>query len=146
LFAKRIHTLPVVIDQVCTDCNTDFQLPPKIFYWVQVWRLARPLQDLDMLLMEPLHTCPGCVFQVIVMLDGPATTHHQCSYRGKEVVGQNLTIHGPIHPPLNTVQSSCPLCRKASLKNDVSTSMLHGWDGVLGVILIRLPPNMGHGV
>ncbi len=23
--------------------NTDFQLPQKIFYWVQVWRLARPL-------------------------------------------------------------------------------------------------------
>ncbi len=30
----------------------------------------------------------------------------------KEVVGQNLAIHGPIHPPLNTVQSSCPLYRK----------------------------------
>ncbi len=33
------------------------------------------------------------VFGVIVMLEDPATTHLQCSYRGKEVVGQNLTIH-----------------------------------------------------
>jgi len=35
-------------------------------------------------------------------------------------------------------------CRKASPKNDVFTSMLHGWDGVLGVLLIVLllpPPN-----
>ncbi len=45
----------------------------------------------------------------------------------------------PIHPPLNTVQSSCPLCSKAPPKHDVSTPMLHGWDGVLGNVLI-LPP------
>ncbi|KAJ4934830.1 hypothetical protein JOQ06_007611 [Pogonophryne albipinna] len=30
--------------------NTDFQLPPKIFYEVEIWRLARPHQDLEMLL------------------------------------------------------------------------------------------------
>lgn len=28
---------------------------PKIFYGVEMWRLARPLQDLEMLLMKPLH-------------------------------------------------------------------------------------------
>ncbi len=33
-----------------------------MFYWVQVWRLARPLQDLEMLLTEPLLSCPCCVF------------------------------------------------------------------------------------
>ena len=77
----RDHTFPVVLYQVCTHCsrdfgpllhtdllqilevsglslgNTDFQLPPKIFYWVQVWRLSRPLQDLEMLLTEPLLSC-----------------------------------------------------------------------------------------
>ncbi len=45
--------------------------------------------------------------------------------------GQRRT--GPIHPPHNTVQSSCPLCRKAPPKDDVSTPMLHSWDGVLGL-------------
>ncbi len=75
------------------------------------------------------------------MLEDPATTHLQCSYWGKEVVGQNLAIHGPIHPPLNTVQSSCPLCRNTPPKYDVSTPMLHGWDVVLGIVLILLPPN-----
>ncbi len=92
-----------------------------------------------MLLTEPLLSCPCCVFGVIVMLEDPATTHLQCSYWGTEVVGCNLTIHGPIHPPLNTVHSSCPLCRKAPPKHDVSTPMLHGWDGVLGIVLILLP-------
>ncbi len=66
-----------------------------------------------MLLTEPLLSCPCCVFGVIVILEDPATTHLQCSYWGKEVVAQNLAIHSPIHPPLNMVQSSCPLCRKA---------------------------------
>ncbi len=39
----------------------DFQLPPKIFYGVETWRLARPLQDLEMLLTKPLLRCPGGV-------------------------------------------------------------------------------------
>ncbi len=100
-----------------------------------------------MLLTEPLLSYPCCVFGVIVMLENPATTHLQCSYWGKEFVGQNVAIHGPIHPPLNTVQSSCPLCRKAPPKHDVSTPMLHGWDGVLEIVLIfLLPPNTASGV
>ncbi len=60
---------------------------------------------------------------------------------------RNLTIHCPNHPPFNTVQSSFPLCRKAPLKHDVSTPMLHGWNGVLGIVLILLlPPNKASGV
>ncbi|XP_070398413.1 uncharacterized protein [Nothobranchius furzeri] len=52
--------------------NTDFQLPPQIFYGVEVWRLARPLQDFQMLLTEPLLCCPGGVFGIIVVLEDPA--------------------------------------------------------------------------
>ena len=97
--------------------------------------------------MEPLPNCPGCVFWVIVMLEDPAMTHLQYSHWGKEVVGQNLAIHEPIHPAFNTVQSSCPLCRKAPPKYDVSTLMLHGWDNALGVVLVHLlHPNTASGV
>ncbi|KAK5617015.1 hypothetical protein CRENBAI_016495 [Crenichthys baileyi] len=74
------------------------------------------------------------------MLEDPATTHLQCSYCGKDVP-QNLVIHGPIHP-LNTVQSSCPLCRKASPKPDVFTPMVHSWDTVHEIVLILFPPDM----
>ncbi len=56
----------------------DFQLPPKIFYGVEIWRLARPLQDLEMLLTKPLLRCPGGVFGIIVMLKDPATFYLQC--------------------------------------------------------------------
>ncbi len=41
------------------------------------WRLARPLQDLNMLLLEPLLCCLGCVFWVIVTLEYPSTIHFQ---------------------------------------------------------------------
>ncbi len=100
-----------------------------------------------MLLTEPLLSCPWCVFGVIVMLEDQATTHLQCSYWGKGVVGQNLAIHSPIHPPLNTVAVVLSPLQKAPPKHDVSTPMLHGWDGVLGIVLILLlPPNTASGV
>ncbi len=98
-----------------------FQLPPKIFYGVEIWRLARPLQDLEMLLTKPLLRGPGGVFGIIVMLKDPATFHLQCPCWWKEVFTQNLTIHGPIHSFLYTDQSSWSLCRKTSPKHDVST-------------------------
>ena len=70
-------------------------------------------------------------------------THLQCSHWGKEVVAQNFPVHGPIHPPLDTVKSSCPLSWETCPKHKVSISMLHSGDGVLGVVLsISLPPNM----
>ena len=59
--------------------------------------------------LGPLLCCLGHMFWVIVMLEDPSTTHFQCSHWGKEVVAQNVSIHGPIHPPLDTVKSSCPL-------------------------------------
>lgn len=39
--------------------NTSFQLSPRIFDWVEVWRLARPLQDLEMPPTKPLLNCPS---------------------------------------------------------------------------------------
>jgi len=124
---------PVVLDQVGTHCsrdfgpilhtdllqifqiswlllgNTDFQLPPKIFYWVQVWSLARPLQDLVMFLTEPPLLCvSGRCYA------GRPSHDSSSMFLLKEGgSGQDLMIHGPIHPHLlNMVQSSFPLCRK----------------------------------
>jgi len=51
------------------DSNTNFLTPQK------VWRLARPLQDLEMLFTESLLSCPGVVFGIIVILEDPATFH-----------------------------------------------------------------------
>ncbi len=83
----------VVGHQVCTHLRRDFvpllfadplqvikvsrltfgflnlQLPSQIFCGIKVWRLAGPLQDLNVLLLEPLLCCLGRVFRVIVMLE-----------------------------------------------------------------------------
>ncbi|KAK6297365.1 hypothetical protein J4Q44_G00319480 [Coregonus suidteri] len=58
--------------------NSNLQLPPQIFYGIKVWRLARPLQNLNVLLLEPLLCCLGRVFWIIVMLEYPSTTQFQC--------------------------------------------------------------------
>ncbi len=57
--------------QVCTNLRRDFvaliikvswklevQLPPQMFYGIKVWRLARPLHGLNVLLLEPLLFLP----------------------------------------------------------------------------------------
>ncbi len=77
----RGQTFLVVGHQVCTHLRRDFadplqvikvsrltfgnsnlQLPPQIFYGIKVWRLARPLQDPNVLLLESLLCCLGRVF------------------------------------------------------------------------------------
>ncbi len=88
--------------------NSNLQLPPQIFYGIKVWRLARPLQDLNVLLLEPLLCCLGCVFWVIVMLENPSTTHFQCPGWLQCLA---LMAHD-VHHPFGAVQLSCPLCRK----------------------------------
>ena len=66
-----------------------------------------------MLLFETLLCCLSRMFWGIVMLEDPSTTHFHCSHWGKEVV----PVHGPIHPPLDTVKSSCPLSWETSPKH-----------------------------
>jgi len=53
---------------------------PQIFSGVEVWRLARPLQDLEMLFTDSLLCCLGGVFGIIVILEDPAMFHLQGSH------------------------------------------------------------------
>src|SRR4029434_3299328 len=62
------------------------------------------------------------------------------SMGGNEVHAQYSTVHGPIHSPLDAVESSYTLGRETAPKHNVSTSMLDCGDGVLGVICSILPP------
>ncbi len=51
LFADPLQVIKV---SRLTFGNSNLQLPPQIFYGMKVWRLARPLQDLNVLLLESL--------------------------------------------------------------------------------------------
>ncbi len=79
---------------------------------VEIWRLVRPLQDLEMLLTKPLLRCPGGVFGIIVMLKDPATFHLQCPCRWKEVFTQNLMIHGPFILSFTQISRPGPFAEK----------------------------------
>ncbi len=89
--------------------------------------MARPLQDLNVLLLEPLICCLGHVFWVIVMLEYPSTTSCQCPGW--------LQCSGPVHRPFDAgAVWSCPLSRKNTPKHNIFHLMFDGGDGVLGVI------------
>ncbi len=51
--------LQFIKDSRLTFGNSNLQLPPQIFYGMKVWRLARPLQDLNVLHLETLLCCIG---------------------------------------------------------------------------------------
>ena len=59
---------------------------------------------------------------------------------GNEVHAQYSTVHGPIHSPIDAVESSCTLGRETAPKHNVFTSMLDSGDGFLGVIFSIIPP------
>ncbi len=136
LFADPLQVIKV---SRLTFDNSNLQLPPQIVYGIKVWSQARPLQDLNVLLLEPLLCCLGRVFWVIVMLVYPSTTHFNA------LAGFNalaLTVHCPVHSPFDAVQLFCALSLKTLPKHNESTSMFDGGDGVLGVIgSIPPPPN-----
>jgi hypothetical protein len=73
--SMQISSRAVMFWGCCWETRTSNSL--KIFYGVEIWRLASPLQDLEMLLTKPLLR-PGGVFGIIVMLKDPATFHPQC--------------------------------------------------------------------
>ncbi len=59
LFADPLQVIKV---SRLTFGNLNLQLPPQIVYGIKVWRQAKPLQDHNVLHLEPLLCCLGCVF------------------------------------------------------------------------------------
>ncbi len=159
VYNYRGQTFPVVLDQVCTHCSRGSD-PLLHTGLLQIFQVLGSFSS--------LHRC-SIGFRCGDWLGHSRTL--KCFLRSHSLValavclgslscwktqprpifnalteGRRLLVLGPIHPPLNTVQSSYPLCRKAPPKHDVSTPMLHGWDAVLGIVLMLLPPNTPSGV
>ncbi len=130
LFADPLQVINI---SRLTFGSSNLQLPPQIFYGMKVWRLARPLQDLNVLLLEPLLCCLAVCFGSLSCWN----THPRPIFNALA-----LMLHGPVHRPFDAVQLYCLLSRKTPPEHNVSTSMFDGGDGVLGVIgSIRPPPN-----
>ncbi len=100
-----------------------------------------------MLLTEPLLSCPCCVFGGDCHAGRPSQDPSSMLLLregGCWPKSHDAWPH-PSSPQYGAVVLST-LQEKALPKHDVSTPMLQGWDGVLGIVLILLPPNMACGV
>lgn len=84
-----------------------------------------------MLPLEPLLSCPVCVFQVIVMLEDPATTHPQCSYW---VVRRLLPKMASSNLPSIWCSRAVPLAEKHP-QSMISPPACFSRDGILGILL-----------
>ncbi len=96
-------------------------------------RLARPLQDLNVLLLEPLLCCLGRVFWVShagIPIHDSFSMPWPWRYMALSII------------PLMRCSCPVPLAEKTPPEHNVSTSMFDSGDGVLGVIgSIPPPPN-----
>ncbi len=102
-------TLQVIKVSRLTFGNSNLQLPPPIFYGIEVWRLARPLHDLNELLLDPLICCLGRVFGSLSCWN----THPRPIFNA--LAGFNalaLTVHGPVFVPLMRCSCRVPLAEK----------------------------------
>ncbi len=104
LFADPLQVIKV---SRLTFGNSNLQLPPQIFYGIKVWRLARPLQDINVLLLEPLLCCLGCVFGSLSCWN----THPRPIFNA--LAGFNalaLAGHGAIHHPFDVIPFGVVAC------------------------------------
>ncbi len=121
LFADPLQVIKV---SRLTFGNSNLQLPPQIFYGIKVLRLARPLQDLNVLLLEPLLPWP-CVLghcHAGIPIHDPFSMPWPWRYMAPSIV------------PLMQCSCPVPLAEKHPPKHNASSSMFEGGDGVLGVI------------
>ncbi len=128
LFADPLQVIKV---SRLTFGNSNLQLSPQIFYGMKVWRLARPLQDLNVLLLEPLLCCLGSVF--LGHCHARNTIHDPFSMPWLASIPWPWRYMSMSIVPLMRCSCPVPLAEKTPPKHNVSTSMFDGGDGVLEV-------------
>ncbi len=142
LFADPLQVIKV---SRLTFGNLNLQLPPQIFYLIKVWRLARPLQDLNVLLLEPLLCCLGRVLWVIVMMEYPSRpifnalagfnalaltvqfwSHLTTTLSPSHSDVQRQNSDGPVHV-LSWAEGPCGCCRISVLHGVVCYQLFSWW-------------------
>jgi hypothetical protein len=67
-----------------------FQVSPEIFDLVEVQALAGPLKDIQRLVLKPILSCLGCVFWVLVLLEGEPSPQSEVLRALEEVLIKDL--------------------------------------------------------
>ena len=66
------------------------QLMPAVFYWVHITGLTHPIQDVDVVLLKPLHAADGGVTGRPILHEDGAPRH---PHAGSEMLPEDLTVH-----------------------------------------------------
>ena len=70
--------------------------------WVQVWVLAGPLKDIQRLVPKTLLHCLGCVFRVVVLLEGEPSSQSEVLSTLEQVFILDLSVLCSVHLSLDT--------------------------------------------
>ena len=80
---------------------------------------------------------------IVVLLEGPPTSHPQHPGGWQQVHLKNLSVHGSIHCSFNDMKSASTTRGETAPHHDTSTSKLHCWYSVIRVMCSAIsPPNM----
>ena len=65
---------------------------PKIFYGFEVWRLTRPFQNINTIILKPFLSTFSCVLRIVVLLKCRFAVKLQCYHTPQKVSRQNVLI------------------------------------------------------
>ena len=77
------------------------QVSPEMLDRVQVWSLAGPLKDIQILVPKPLLRCLGCVLKVVVLLEGEPLPQPEVLSALEQVFIKDLSVLCSIHLSLD---------------------------------------------
>ncbi len=135
--------------QVLGLSSTDpsFELSPQILDGVEIWGLAGPLQQVNVVVPKPCLDDFGCVFGVIVLLEDKAPAQMELPRWLEEVLLKNLLIQRSIPGPPDADETARAMGREASPQHDAATTMLDCGDGVTRLVCLPcLAPDRFGGV
>ena len=84
-----------------------------------------PFQQVDFLSLKPIASFLCCMLWIIVLLEGPPTSHPQHPGGWQQVHLKNLSLHGSIHCSFNDMKSASTTRGETAPHHDTSTSKLH---------------------
>ena len=81
---------PILAPNLSVD--SPLQVTPQISIWIQVWALAGPFHNFNLLLVKPFFCWFGCILWIVVMLKGKIPLHLQLFSRRLKVLWQFTDI------------------------------------------------------
>ncbi len=93
-FAKMLQICQIAR---ASPVHSPLQITTQMFSRIQVWAMAGPLQNFNLLLVKPFFCWFGCMLWVVVVLKDEVPLHLQHSSRSLKVLCQYWLVFGAVH-------------------------------------------------